>query len=259
MSGSSDPDLSPRLRVGLVGAGRAGVVLGAALERVGHRVVAVSAVSDLSRERVAMSLPRSEIGDAVDVVKDVDLVLVAVPDDELPDLVSGLAATGSLHPGQILVHTSPGVGISVLEPAVSADVLPLAIHPAVTLGGRPADVDRLRGAVFAVTTLRSLRPLGEALVIEMGGEPVWVEEEDRPAYAAALGAVRDGLEGVLGAAGRVLADCGIPDPSRALGPLVLTALENAFRSGSVSRDPQAHAAPVVERPGDGPQPLEDDE
>jgi len=252
MSGSSDPDLSPRLRVGLVGAGRAGVVLGAALERVGHRVVAVSAVSDLSRERVAMSLPRSEIGDAVDVVKDVDLVLVAVPDDELPDLVSGLAATGSLHPGQILVHTSPGVGISVLEPAVSADVLPLAIHPAVTLGGRPADVDRLRGAVFAVTTLRSLRPLGEALVIEMGGEPVWIEEEDRPAYAAALAAVREGVLGVLGAAGRVLSDCGIPNPALVLAPLVSATAEEAWSGSSVARGLSPQPDPS-QRPGSTPE------
>ncbi len=248
-----------RLRIGIVGAGRAGAVLGAALARAGHQPVAVSAVSDASRARAELLLPGVPVREDLDVVAEADLVLLAVPDDALPGLVQGLATAGAFHPGQVLVHTSAGHGIGVLEPAAAHDVLPVALHPAVALSGTPSDAERLAAAVFAVTTLKSLRPLGEALVLEMGGEPVWVEEEDRPAYAAALGAVRDGLEGVLGAAGRVLADCGIPDPSRALGPLVLTALENAFRSGSVSRDPQAHAAPVVERPGDGPQPLEDDE
>lgn len=250
---------SARLRVGIVGAGRVGVVLVAALARAGHLVVAVSAVSDQSRERAAAVLPGVPILEVLDVVTGADVVLLAVTDDALPGLVAGLAAADAFHPAQIVVHTSARHGIGVLEPAARHDVLPLALHPAVALSGAPSDGDRLGAALFAVTTLKSLRPLGEALVLDMGGEPVWVEEEDRPAYAAALGAVRDGLEGVLGAAGRVLADCGIPSPARALAPLVLTSLEDALRSGSVSHDPGAQVAPTVDRPEGGPQVWEDDE
>ena len=56
-----DPHLSdrPRLAVGVVGAGRVGVVLGAALARAGHDVVAVSAVSAASRARAADLLIKS--------------------------------------------------------------------------------------------------------------------------------------------------------------------------------------------------------
>ena len=257
MSTPSGP--TARLRVGVIGAGRAGVALGAALARAGHLPVAVAAVSDATRERAEAVLPGVPIREALDVVAEADLVLLAVPDDVLPGLVAGLAAAGAFHPGQVLLHTSARYGIGVLEPAATHDVLPVAIHPAVALTGELGDGERLAAALFAVTTLKSLRPLGEALVMEMGGEPVWVEEEDRPAYAAALGAVRDGLEGVLGAASRVLADCGIPHPARALAPLVLTALEDALRTGSVARDPGVYAAPVVDRPSDGPEPLEDDQ
>lgn len=224
------------MRVGLVGAGRAGAVLGAALARAGHPVVGVSAVSDASRQRAAALLPGVPVRADLDVLSDADLVLLAVPDDTLPQLVTGLAAAGAFHPGHVVVHTSPRHGIGVLEPAAAHDVLPLALHPCVVLHGRAEDVDRLEGAVVAVTTLKSLRPLGEALALEWGGEPVWVEEEDRPAYAAALAAVREGLEGVLGAAARVLADCGIPAPVRALGPIVAGTVEATFGS-SVTRDP----------------------
>ncbi len=54
-----DPMQHPRpwLRVGVVGAGRVGAVLGAALASAGHRVVAVSAVSEASRERAELLLP----------------------------------------------------------------------------------------------------------------------------------------------------------------------------------------------------------
>ena len=37
-----------------------------------------------------------------------------------------------------------------------------------------------------MTTDEGLRPVAEALVVEMGGEPVWVAEEDRVAYHCAL-------------------------------------------------------------------------
>ena len=53
-----------------------------------------------------------------------DLVLLTVPDDALPGLVSGLAATGAAVGGRLLVHTSGRYGTGVL-----------AGHPA---GGTPA-------------------------------------------------------------------------------------------------------------------------
>ena len=46
-----------RLKVGVIGTGRVGAVLGAALARAGHQVVAVSAVSERSRAAAARMLP----------------------------------------------------------------------------------------------------------------------------------------------------------------------------------------------------------
>ena len=55
-----------------------------------------------------------------------------------------------------------------------------------TFAGRPEDLDRLAGATFGVTAPDELRPVAESLVVEMGGEPVWVPESARPIYHAAL-------------------------------------------------------------------------
>ena len=50
-------DHPARLSIGVIGAGRVGAVLGAALVRAGHHVQAAYAVSDASRDRAAALLP----------------------------------------------------------------------------------------------------------------------------------------------------------------------------------------------------------
>ncbi|MBV8932482.1 MAG: NAD(P)-binding domain-containing protein, partial [Kutzneria sp.] len=121
-----------RLAVGVISAGRVGSVLGAALARAGHVVVAVSAVSDDSLRRAERLLPGVPVLAVDQVATRADLVLLAVPDDALAGLVRGLAATGSLRPGQIVVHTCGAHGVSVLRPAADLGALPLALHPAMT-------------------------------------------------------------------------------------------------------------------------------
>src|SRR5262245_55570748 len=77
--------------VGVIGAGRVGAVLGAALDAAGHRVVAISAVSVASLARRADLLPDASVVRPDQVGAGVDLLLLAVPDDTLAGLVNGLA------------------------------------------------------------------------------------------------------------------------------------------------------------------------
>ena len=51
-----------------------------------------------------------------EVAADAELLILAVPDAELAGLVSGLAATGAVKPGTIVVHTSGANGVAVLGP-----------------------------------------------------------------------------------------------------------------------------------------------
>src|SRR4051812_17162968 len=132
------------LVVGVVGAGRVGAVLGAALEAAGHRVVAAAAVSTASLDRAARLLPHAAILPADDVARAAeDLLLLAVPDDALAGVVNGLATTGALHERQIVAHTSGAHGLAVLG-AVQG-VRGMALHPAMTFTGELADLDRLPG------------------------------------------------------------------------------------------------------------------
>ncbi|GHJ27276.1 MULTISPECIES: Rossmann-like and DUF2520 domain-containing protein [Streptomyces] len=227
-------DRPARLTVGVVGAGRVGPALAASLRLAGHRPVAASGVSDASVRRAATLLPEVPVVPPSEVLARAELVLLTVPDDALPELVSGLAETGAVRPGQLLVHTSGRYGVSVLEPALRAGALPLALHPVMTFTGTSVDVQRLAGCSFGVTAPEELRLAAEALVIEMGGEPEWIAEESRPLYHAALAIGANHLTTLVAQSLELLRASGVEAPDRMLGPLLGAALDNALRSGDAA-------------------------
>lgn len=227
-------DRPARLAVGVVGAGRVGPALAAALKLAGHRPVAVSGVSDTSRRRAAALLPGVPLVEPAEVLARADLVLLTVPDDALPTLVGGLAQTGAVRPGQLLMHTSGRYGTAVLEPARRAGALPLALHPVMTFTGTTVDVQRLAGCSFGVTAPEPLRLAAEALVVEMGGEPEWIEESARPLYHAALAIGANHLVTLVAQSMELLRAAGVGEPGRMLGPLLGAALDNALRSGDAA-------------------------
>jgi predicted short-subunit dehydrogenase-like oxidoreductase (DUF2520 family) len=220
-----------RLKVGIIGPGRAGTALGRALARAGHQVTAAAAVSEQSKQRVRANFPGAELTDPASVLEAADLVLVTVPDDVLPGLVEGLAATAAPYAGRLIAHASGAYGCRVLEAATKAGALPLALHPVMTFTGRADDVDRIKGVSFGVTAPDPLRPAAEALVIEMGGEPVFIAEENRALYHAALAFAANHLVTLVAQSASLLHEAGVDNPGQMLGPLLGAALDNALRFG----------------------------
>lgn len=224
-----------RLDVGIVGAGRVGAVLGAALHRAGHRVTGAYAVSEASRQRAADLLPGVPVtGDIARVIAGCELVVLAVPDDSLAALVTGLSTAGVWQAGQVVFHTSGRYGAAVLDPVLPHHVLPLALHPVMTFTGTVMDLDRLLDCAFGVTAPEPLRPLGEALVLDMGGEPVWVAEDARATYHAALTHGSNHLATLVGQARDILRAAGVERPELVLGPLARASLDNALRLGDAA-------------------------
>lgn len=250
-----------RLGVGVISAGKVGAVLGAALRAAGHAVVGVHASSPESRERAAALLPEVPVLDVPTIVERSELVLLAVPDDQLPGLVSGLAAIGAWQPGQLVVHTSGRYGTEVLEPVRAAGGIGLAVHPAMTFTGLSLDLQRLVDCSFGVTAAAPVLPIAQALVVEMGAEPVVIAEADRPLYHAALAHGSNHVMTILGESMQVLGEIGVEHPDRVLGPLVRATVDNALASGEnaltgpVARGDVstvvAHVAALRELAGDG--------
>jgi predicted short-subunit dehydrogenase-like oxidoreductase (DUF2520 family) len=223
-----------RLAVGVVSAGRVGSVLGAALARAGHSVVAASAVSDASVRRAERLLPGVPLRPPDEVASSADLVLLALPDDVLAPMVAGLANAGAFRAGQIVVHTCGAHGIGVLRPAAEAGALPLALHPVMTFTGAPEDLQRLDSCAVGVTAADdddAAWNVGEALTMEMGAEPVRLPEAARPLYHASLAHGANHLATLVADCVELLRRNGVREPERLLAPLLSAALDNALRHG----------------------------
>lgn len=238
--GAGQPGKPGRLGVGVISAGKVGAVLGAALRAAGHAVVGVSAVSEASKDRAELLLPQVPVLEIPQIVERAELVLLAVPDDALEPLVAGLAATNAWQAGQLVAHTSGRFGVGVLAPIRAVGAIPLAIHPAMTFTGHSMDLARLPDSTFGVTADTAMLPIAQALVVEMGAEPVPIAEADRALYHAALAHGANHLATLVAQAAELLGSIGVEQAERMLGPLLRAALENALSSGE-----NALTGPVV--------------
>ncbi|GAB32560.1 hypothetical protein GOOTI_012_00180 [Gordonia otitidis NBRC 100426] len=258
-AGVSNPPTPARLTVGIVSAGRVGTALGEALERVGHVVGAVVARSPRSRQRATQRLPESQILDLPEVVARAELLIIAVPDADIRDVVADIADSGRLRPRTLVLHTAGAHGVEILAPLTALGALPLAVHPAMTFVGSDDDTARLQQACFGVTAADEVGlAIASALVLEMGGEPVRIAEADRTLYHAALAhganhlvalvcdavaAMNAAIEGTAGEASR---DAATVDGNserlaeRILAPLLTAALRNVLDLG-----PDALTGPVA--------------
>lgn len=215
-------------------------MLAAALARAGHTVATANAVSETAQLRVSAMLPGTRLESVEAVFAESDLVLLTIPDDALLTLVETAAAQGWIRPGQFIMHCSGRYGADVLESATARGALPLALHPVMTFTGTSLDLDRLSGCPFGVTAPEQLLSVAAALVVEMGGEPMFVDEARRPLYHAALAHGANHLISLVAESMDLLSLAGVADPGGMLEPLLSAALDNALADGD-----QALTGPVA--------------
>ena len=218
MSSQQSDQPGGRLTVGVIGAGPVGAVLGQALAAAGHKLVTGTD-------------PQATVAEA-------DLVLFAIPADEIATTVAGYSKAGLFKPGQLVAHTAGEFGIEVLQPAVEQGVIPLAIHPAMSFTGTAVDQQIIRESYFGVAAPEVALPIAQALVIEMGAEPIVISEEDRKIYFEAISVANNFSKLIVNQSIGLLESIGIEHARVVLGPLIRSAVEEALADGHTPINPE---------------------
>src|ERR671930_91813 len=211
---ATQPDLvlSP---AAVIGAGRVGLSLATVLHRAGADVTVGVRSKEGAARAEAAGLPAAETAEAA---RDASLVILAVQDDQLPALVTALAADGIFAAGQTVVHTAGVDGPALLVPAAASGARVAACHPVQIFNDDlESTLGRLPGTVWGVTG----DPVGKELVAALGGVPMDVPEAGRVRYHAALAAT---------AADQLRAG-GVIDPAALLDNLVHASVDAALATG----------------------------
>jgi predicted short-subunit dehydrogenase-like oxidoreductase (DUF2520 family) len=185
--------------IAIVGRGRLGPALAAALDAAGRPVLG--------------PLGRGADGAGADVV------LLCVRDAE----IAAAARAVTPRDGLIVGHCSGATGLGVLRPHEA-----LGLHPLMTVTHAGASFAGA-GCAIGGSTLRALH-VAEALAVSLGMQPFPVADDDRAAYHAAAAMAANFLVTIEAAAERVAATAGVP--RAALVPLVRAAVETWAELGA---------------------------
>ena len=217
----------------IVGAGRVGRTLGKRLHRLGWRIGAVvtrsPATSRIAVREIGAGKPYSRL---VSQILDSSVILLSTPDGALSGVAGALARFDETKlRGKIVLHTSGALDRSVLAPLVRLGASTGSIHPMQTFAGR--GVPKLGKVIFAVEGDRRAAIVARTIARSLGGVPVAIASENKPAYHAAGALVAGHGLGLIEAATQVLLKLGFSrrDAMRALLPLMRQMLDNFERLG----------------------------
>lgn len=227
-----------RLQVGIIGSEVAGVAIAQALQEAGHLVVARSSEDLDLEERIEIVFPSAKQVSEKEVCEEVDLVLLAVAPEQLNKVAEDFAERKLWRGGQLVVHTAYQFGHEVLNPATMQGVIPLAISPAMRFTGTSIDLARFKESYFAISAPPVALPIAEALVIEMGAEPIVVLDNNRNAFAEAITVASNFSAMIVNQAIGLLEQAGVANPASVIAPVVRSAVDQALSRGHKQIDPE---------------------
>jgi predicted short-subunit dehydrogenase-like oxidoreductase (DUF2520 family) len=186
----------------IIGPGRAGTSLAAALSMLGWDVVGFLGRHD----------------DLTPAASGVDVLVIATPDD----VVASVAAAVAPQTGTTVLHLSGSLGLEALAPHPRR----AALHPLVPLPNAVVGATRLAsGVTFAV----SGEPVARQIALSLGGRVVEVDDADRATYHAAACIAANHVVALLGQVERVAAAAGLD--LEAFLPLTRAAVDDVAALG----------------------------
>lgn len=217
----------------IIGAGRVGRALGRRLREEGWRIGAVVARSEASARRAVRFIGAGQAhAAAVRSILASQVVLIAVPDDEIASVAAELSRIGGEElQGRVVLHTSGALDSRVLDPVRECGANVGSMHPLQTFTGK--NVPSLEGRVFAVEGDTRAMRVAQQVARSLGASPARIEGEKKVLYHAAAAIAAGHVLAVEEAATQLLISLGMVrrEAVRALLPLTRQVLENFERLG----------------------------
>lgn len=238
---ASISNLSRNAKIGFIGAGRLGSSLSIAMARSGYRIVAMATRRESHQEWLRPQIPGVRVSsEAQDVVDLADVVFITVSDGAIRSVADQI----KWRADQAVIHTSGAMPVDELVSATEYGSTTGGLHPMQTFPS-PDAFNSFTGITFGIESgSNDLQGWLQTLATDLGGRPILISNEQRPAYHAAAVMACGLLAGLTGLAAEVWASSGEinrADAVRSLAPLVKTTANSIAEKGL----PEALTGPYV--------------
>jgi predicted short-subunit dehydrogenase-like oxidoreductase (DUF2520 family) len=170
-----------KLKLGFIGAGRAGTGLATGFARAGQEVVVVASRSIASAKALAKRVRGARACAPQEVADRADLVFLTVPDDAIEPVASSIR----WRAGSACVHCSGAADLDALKKAAADGALAGGFHPLHMFGEPGESPDALSGCSIALAGPDALLERLERLARSLGAKPLRLPEGGRALYHAA--------------------------------------------------------------------------
>ena len=218
--------------ISIIGAGRVGQTVAKRLHKLGWRIGAVVTRSRQSARAAVRAIGAGTPHSALTPEAfNADVILLSVPDDVLKNVALQLAKIGSAaltrkSRAKIVLHTSGALDHRVLAPLARRGAFTASMHPMQTFSGRNAP--RLEGVIFSIEGAPAARAAAQKIARSLGGTPVILSANDKPAYHASGTIVAGHALSLVESATQTLMKIGFTRrrANQALLPLIRQMLDN---------------------------------
>ncbi|HEY3375177.1 MAG TPA: Rossmann-like and DUF2520 domain-containing protein [Candidatus Aquicultor sp.] len=181
--------MQPKYTIIIVGAGKVGTAIGTLLHQKDHRIVAAAAAHQASLETTGRYLPAAYLSvDLREIARygaKADIILLTTQDDQIQPTCETLAAYGTFTPRHTVMHMSGASTLDVLASACVAGAGVASIHPIQSFASAELAIEKIPGSYFGVTADDGARDVALAVVRDLGGVPIDIQDEDKAMYHAA--------------------------------------------------------------------------
>ena len=218
--------------ISIIGAGRVGQTVAKRLRKLGWQIGAVVTRSRQTARAAVRAIGAGTPHAALTPEAfNADVILLSVPDDVLEDVAQKLAKIGGAaltkkSRTKIILHTSGALDHRVLAPLARRGAATGSMHPMQTFSGRNAP--RLEGVIFSIEGAPTARATAQKIARSLGGTPVIIAANDKPAYHASGTIVAGHALSLIESATQTLMKIGFTRnrANQALLPLIRQMLDN---------------------------------
>jgi predicted short-subunit dehydrogenase-like oxidoreductase (DUF2520 family) len=215
--------------ISIIGAGRLGTSLGAALSKKGYRIKSLSCRTSLSAEESRKIIGEGKAStDNVQTARAGDIVLLCLPDEEILQVTGELADADINWSEKFIFHCSGLLSSEVLKPLKAKGALTASIHPVQSFAHKKTLPEQFENIYFGLEGEPKALEESQKIIRKLGGRAFVIEAGNKALYHSACSIASNFLVVLLDTASSLLNQVGLQEEQafQVLLPLVKGTLHN---------------------------------